>query len=89
MTCQLCGGPVESRVTDLPFTTGDSPVVIVRSLPVLECLECGYTDLELETMLRVHQLLATLDESAELKVVRYTESDSDDAKTITSTNCHG
>jgi YgiT-type zinc finger domain-containing protein len=87
MTCQVCGGPLESRVTDLPFTIGDSSVVIIRSLPVLECRECGYTDLEPETMLRVHQLLATVDESAELKVVRYT--DPDGVKAMTATNGHG
>jgi YgiT-type zinc finger domain-containing protein len=62
---------LESRVTDLPFKIGDSAIVILRSLPVLQCRQCGDTELEQVTMSRVDQFLAAVDESAELKVIRY------------------
>ena len=71
MRCRVCGGLLESRVTDLPFKTGDSSIVILRSLPVLQCRQCGDTELEQITMSRVDQFLAAVDESAELKVIRY------------------
>jgi len=62
---------LESRITDLPFKIGDFSVVILRSLPVLQCRQCGETELEHATMSRVDQLLADVDASAELEVIRY------------------
>jgi YgiT-type zinc finger domain-containing protein len=62
---------MESRVTDLPFKIGDASIVILKSLPVLECRQCGETELDDATMLRVDQLLAAVDGSAELEVIRY------------------
>ena len=62
---------MESRITDLPFKVSDSSIVILRSLPVLQCRQCGETELEQATMLRVDQLLAAVDVSAELEVIRY------------------
>ena len=71
MRCRICGGLLESRVTDLPFRIGGSSIVILRSLPVLQCRQCGDAELEQVTMSRVDQLLAAVDESAELKVILY------------------
>ena len=71
MRCRICGGLLESRVTDLPFKIGDSSIVILRSLPVIQCRQCGDTELEQATMSRVDQLLAAVGVSAELNVIRY------------------
>src|ERR1019366_8557184 len=71
MRRRICGGLLESRVTDLPFKIGDSSIVILRSLPVLQCRQCGDTELEQATMTRVDQLLDAEDGSAELEVIRY------------------
>jgi YgiT-type zinc finger domain-containing protein len=71
MRCRVCGGQLESRITDLPFKIGDFSIVILRSLPVLQCRQCGETELEQATMSRVDQLLADVDASAELEVIRY------------------
>lgn len=71
MRCRICGGQLESRITDLPFKIGDFSIVILRSLPVLQCRQCGETELEQTTMLRVDQLLAAVDASAELEIIRY------------------
>lgn len=71
MTCRICGGLLEARVTDLPFKLADFSIVIVKALPVLQCRQCGETELEHSTMLRVNQLLSAADDSAELEVIRY------------------
>jgi YgiT-type zinc finger domain-containing protein len=71
MRCRICGGLLESRITDLPFKIGDCSIVILRSLPVLQCRHCGDTELEDSMMSRVDQLLAAVDGSAELEVIRY------------------
>ena len=71
MKCRVCGGAMEERVTDLPFKIGDTSIVIVRSLPVLQCRQCGEAELENVAMSEVDRLLAAVDRSAELEVVRY------------------
>jgi hypothetical protein len=71
MRCRICGGLLESRVADLPCKIGDSAIVILRSLPVLQRRQCGDTELEQATMSRVDQLLGAVDGSAELEVIRY------------------
>jgi YgiT-type zinc finger domain-containing protein len=71
MRCRVCGGQLEPRITDLPFKIGDSSIVILRSLPVLQCRQCGETELEYATISRVEQLLAAVSVSSELEVIRY------------------
>ena len=71
MKCRICGGSLEARVTDLPFKVGDTAIVIVRALPVFQCSQCGETELDNAAMSRVDQILASVDRSAELEVVRY------------------
>jgi YgiT-type zinc finger domain-containing protein len=71
MRCRVCGGATDERVTDLPFTIGDTSIVIVRALRVLQCRQCGETELQNNAMARVDDLLAAVDRSAELEVVRY------------------
>ena len=71
MKCRICGGSLEARITDLPFKVGDFSIVILKSLPVLQCRQCSETELEHQTMLRVDQLLSAADHSAELEVIRY------------------
>ena len=71
MKCRVCGGVLEARITDLPFKTGDSSIVILKDLPVLQCLECGEMELENSVMSKVEQVLGAVDRSAELEIIRY------------------
>jgi len=72
MRCRIRGGLLEPRVTDLPFKIGDTAIVILKSLPVFQCRQCSEAELEQSTMARVDQLLAGVNGSAELEVIRYT-----------------
>lgn len=71
MRCRVCGGLLEPRVTDLPFKLSDASIVILKALPVLQCRQCGDTELDNVTMLRVNELLAAVPMSSELEIVRY------------------
>ena len=71
MKCQIRGGATEEKVTVLLFKIGDASIVIVRSLPVLQCCQCREIELRDAEMTRVDRLLATVDRSSELEVVRY------------------
>jgi hypothetical protein len=55
----------------LPFKVGDSSIVILKGLPVLQCRQCGDVELENAVMLKVEQVLGTVDASAELEIIRY------------------
>ena len=71
MRCRACGGLLESRVTDLPFKLADTTIVILKALPVLQCPQCGDTELDEDTMSRVDQLLGAVNRSAELEIIQY------------------
>jgi YgiT-type zinc finger domain-containing protein len=71
MTCRVCLGGQEPRITDLPFKIGDSAIVIVRGLPVWQCSQCGEIELEHQIMVKVDELINSADKSAELEVIRY------------------
>jgi YgiT-type zinc finger domain-containing protein len=62
---------MECRITDLPFKVGDTAIIIVKALPAFVCTQCGETELESAVMVRVDQMLASVDQSAELEVLRY------------------
>jgi YgiT-type zinc finger domain-containing protein len=62
---------MEHRITDLPFKVGDTSIIIVKALPAFVCLQCGETELEPAVMGRVEQMLSSVDQSAELEVLRY------------------
>ncbi len=71
MKCRVCGGLMEHRVTDLPFKIGDSSIIVVKALPVLQCRQCGEIEIEDQTMRRVDEVLAGVDATAELEVIRF------------------
>jgi YgiT-type zinc finger domain-containing protein len=71
MVCRVCQGEQKARVTDLPFKIGDSAIVIVKGLPVWQCGQCGEIELDHQIMVKVDELLNSIDKSAELEVIRY------------------
>lgn len=71
MRCRICGGLLENRVTDVPFKIGDWSIVILKALPVLQCRQCGEVELEQPTMVSVEEVLAGMDRSSELEVIRF------------------
>lgn len=71
MRCRVCGGTLAARVVDMPFRRGDTSIVIIKSLPVLECSQCGDTELENGVMMKVHSMLAREAPPSELEVIRF------------------
>jgi YgiT-type zinc finger domain-containing protein len=71
MKCRVCGGAMANRITDLPFKLSDTSIGIVKAIPVLQCCQCGETELEQSAILQVDRLLAAVDRSTELEVIRY------------------
>ena len=73
MKCHVCGGLLNSTVSDIPFRLGPTTIVVVKRLPVLECDNCVEFSIEDHVMVRVESLLERVGEDSELAVVGYVE----------------
>ena len=71
MKCHVCGSEITSVITDLPFKRSDSTIVILKALPVLQCVGCSEYLLEDPVMERVEEILDQADRRAELEIIRY------------------
>ena len=71
MKCTVCGAKMNSVVSDLPFKTTESSIVILKSLPVLQCENCTEYLIEDAVLSRVDEILVGISGEAELEVIRY------------------
>lgn len=71
MRCHVCGSELAQVRTDLPFKLGESTIVIVKNLPVLQCNGCSEYLLEDLVMQKVEEILDQVNREAELEIVRY------------------
>ena len=71
MNCHVCGANMRETITDLPFKTSETTIVIVRSLPVIQCENCREYLLADPVMERLDAILEGIDSKAELEIVQY------------------
>jgi YgiT-type zinc finger domain-containing protein len=71
MRCVVCGSDLAAVTTDLPFKVTETAIAILKSLPVLACGGCPEYLIEDEVLSRVDEILARVDSSAELEIIRY------------------
>ncbi len=71
MRCTVCGGELGATKTDLPFKVSDTTIVILKSLPVLQCAKCPEYLIEDTVLRRVDEILAGVDGGTELEIIRY------------------
>ncbi len=71
MKCTVCGSEMHRVASDLPFKTTDHTIVILKSLPLLQCENCTEYLIEDAVLRRVDEILAAVDGAAELEVIRY------------------
>ena len=71
MKCAVCGGELRRVTTDLPFKVSDSSIVILKSLPVVQCQNCPEYLIEDDVLRRVDEILSNVNGGTELKVVRF------------------
>jgi YgiT-type zinc finger domain-containing protein len=62
---------MEGEVTTLPFKVSDRTIVIVKSLPVRQCVSCSEYLLDDAVMDRVDRILAEINAAAELEVIEF------------------
>ncbi len=71
MKCHICGARMESMITDLPFKISMESIVILKDLPVHQCVNCSEYLLDDPVMARVEQILEKADTAAELEIIRF------------------
>ena len=71
MKCRVCGGVLQPMTTDLPFKISERTIVIVKTLPVLQCERCSEYSFEDATFARVEELLLKIDTAAELEIIPF------------------
>jgi YgiT-type zinc finger domain-containing protein len=71
MKCAVCGAQLQSIYSDLPFKVSEQTIVILKHLPVLPCENCAQYLIEDPVLSRVDEMLAHVDRSAELEIIRY------------------
>jgi YgiT-type zinc finger domain-containing protein len=71
MKCTDCGSEMRQLRSDLPFKTADHSIIVVKDLPVLQCVNCPQYLLEDAVMDRVDAILARASGEAELEVVGF------------------
>jgi YgiT-type zinc finger domain-containing protein len=71
MRCITCGASLRSVQSDLPFKVSERSIVILKNLPVLQCDNCGEYSIEDPIYQRVEEILAEVDASAELEIIRF------------------
>jgi YgiT-type zinc finger domain-containing protein len=62
---------METKSTELPFKVGESAIVIIKDLPVIQCPQCSEYVLSDQVMMRVENILASINKGAESEIVRY------------------
>ena len=71
MRCTVCGAELRTVTTDLPFKVSDTAIVILKGLPVIQCVKCPEYLLEDKVLRRVDEILARVHGGAELEIIRY------------------
>jgi YgiT-type zinc finger domain-containing protein len=71
VNCHNCGGKLENVITDLPFKISRSSIIIIKRLPVLQCLNCNEYVIEDAVMENVDCVLSKIDSTAELEILNY------------------
>jgi YgiT-type zinc finger domain-containing protein len=71
MKCSVCGGELRESTTDLPFKIHERTIVIVKKLPVVQCVNCPEYLIGDKILSWVDDILEKVEGVTELEIVRY------------------
>lgn len=71
MRCTVCGAELKPTRTDLPFKVGETRIVILKNLPVVQCGNCPEYLLEDSVLRRVDEILAGVGRGPEIEIIPY------------------
>ena len=71
MKCHVCGSQMQSITTYLPLKVNNTTIVIMKNLPVTQCIGCSAYLLDDKVLESVDVILGRVDTAAELEVIKY------------------
>lgn len=71
ISCHVCGSAMNKQVTSLPFKVSELTIVILKSLPVLQCSNCSEYLLEDHILEKVEDMLKNVNSMAELEIINF------------------
>jgi YgiT-type zinc finger domain-containing protein len=71
MRCTACDSGLRTTTTDLPFKVDETTIVVLKGLPVAQCVQCPEYLIEDPVLRRVDEILARVEGGTELEVIRY------------------
>jgi YgiT-type zinc finger domain-containing protein len=71
MKCAVCGVEVKTTTTDLQFKVGNTTIVILKGIPVIQCASCPEYLIQDEVLRRADEILANVEDDAALETARY------------------
>jgi len=71
MKCHECGAEFERLITDLPFKVHQDSIVIIKKLPVLQCMNCREYLIEDKTMEIIDKRLSKIESNVELEILSF------------------
>ncbi|TAK33167.1 MAG: YgiT-type zinc finger protein [Chloroflexota bacterium] len=71
MRCTSCGAELKATRTDLPFKARETTIVILKSLPIMQCENCTEYLIDDAVLNRVDEILARVYSGAELEIISY------------------
>ncbi len=71
MKCRVCGSTLQLTKTDLPFKVTERTIVILKHLPVAQCVRCSEYEIEDIVFAKVEELLSRVDTSVELEIIPF------------------
>lgn len=71
MRCEVCGAELTATMTDLPFKVRETGIVILKSLPILQCANCPQYLIEDAVLGRIDEILGRVDRGTELEIIPY------------------
>ena len=73
--CPICGGPLQSQTSVIPFILKPNAVVVIKGVPAEVCANCHEPFLAGQAVDRVSDILRRLRSlSSEVSVVTYSEA---------------
>lgn len=71
MKCHICGGKMSPVITDMPFKVSNTSIVIIRQMPVDECVNCGQYLIDDSVMECVERKIKNVGSGSELEIIQY------------------
>ena len=74
MKCHVCGSDMNAIITNLPFKVNELTIVILKDLPVYQCINCSEYLLDDYILIYLENIFNRVNENTEIEIIQYAEA---------------